>query len=153
MKLSEHFTLEEMTFSQTAIRKGIDNTPDAVVIRNLTNLCEYILEPIRKGLGKPIHVSSGYRCKELNKAIGGATNPPSQHVQGRAADISVQGMSTEDLYDWIKHSGIIFDQLIEEFGAWVHISYAVNARMERLIARHEKLSNGRNKTVYTIDTA
>ena len=151
MKLSEHFTLEEMTFSQTAIRKGIDNTPDAVVIRNLTNLCEYILEPIRKGLGKPIYVSSGYRCKELNKAIGGATS--SQHVQGRAADISVQGMSTENIFDWIKHSGIIFDQAINEFSSWVHISYAVNARMERLIARHEKLSNGRNKTVYTIDTA
>lgn len=151
MSLSEHFTLEEMTFSQTAVRKGIDNTPDAIVIRNLTNLCEYILEPIRKGLGKPIHISSGYRCEALNRAIGGAKT--SQHIEGGAADISVQGMTTQELYDWIKHSGIIFDQLINEFpnsgSGWVHISYAVNARMDRLIAS----KNSKGKTIYTRDTA
>lgn len=144
IKISEHFTLEEMVFSQTAVRKGIDNTPDAVVIRNLTNLCEYILEPIRKGLARPIHISSGYRSTELNKAIKGAKT--SQHIEGRAADISVKGMTTQELYDWIKYSGIIFDQLIQEFDSWVHISYAVNARMDRLIATKK---NG--KTIYTRD--
>ena len=142
MKLSEHFSLEEMVFSQTAVRKGIDNTPDAIVIRNLTSLCEHILEPIRKGLARPIRISSGYRSTELNKAIGGAKN--SQHIEGKAADITVQGMDTNDLFDWIINSGIIFDQCINEFnGAWIHISYAVNARMDKLIAVKK---NGR--TVY-----
>ena len=144
IKISEHFTLEEMVFSQTAVRKGIDNTPDAVVIRNLTNLCEYILEPIRKGLARPIHISSGYRSTELNKAIKGAKT--SQHIEGKAADISVKGMTTQELYDWIKYSGVVFDQLIQEFDSWVHISYAVNARMDRLIATKK---NG--KTIYTRD--
>jgi len=144
MNLSEHFTLEEMVFSQTAVRKGIDNTPDTIVIRNLTNLCEHILEPIRKGLARPIHISSGYRCEALNKAIGGAKT--SQHIEGKAADISVKGMTTQELYDWIKYSGVVFDQLIQEFDSWVHISYAVNARMDRLIATKK---NG--KTIYTRD--
>ena len=145
MNLSEHFTLEEMVFSQTAVRKGIDNAPDAIVIGNLTNLCEHILEPIRKGLARPIHISSGYRCEALNKAIGGAKN--SQHIEGKAADISAQGMTTQELYDWIKHSGIIFDQLIQEFDSWVHISYATNARMDRFIAT----KNSKGKTIYTRD--
>ena len=146
MKLSEHFTFEEMVFSQTAVRKGIDNTPDAKVIYSLTNLCEYILEPIRKGIGKPIKVTSGYRSVALNKAIGGAKT--SQHIEGRAADIVAIGMSVQNLYDWIKQSGIVYDQLIQEFNSWVHISYATNARMENLIATKV---NG--KTVYTKDTA
>jgi len=145
MKLSEHFTLEEMTFSQTAVRKGIDNTPDATVIRNLTNLCEYILEPIRKGTGKPIRVSSGYRSPKLNKAIGGAKT--SQHIEGRAADIVAIGMSVQELYEWIRDSRIVYDQLIQEFDSWVHISYSTMSRMDRLIATKV---NG--KTVYKKDT-
>ncbi len=144
MRLSLHFELSEFTFSQTAIRKGIDNTPSDVVIENLKLLCTHILEPIRTGLGKPLRVSSGYRSKALNKAIGGAAN--SQHITGQAADFTVQGMSVEEVYQWIKTSGIVFDQSIFEFGQWLHISYATMARMQSL--RAVKV-NG--KTVYLPD--
>lgn len=144
MKLSEHFTLEEFTFSQTAVRFGIDNTPSQAVIKNMTNLCEYILEPIRRRIDKPLFISSGYRSPALNRAIKGAKN--SQHITGHAADISVSGMSTEELYQWVKKSHLYYDQIINEFNSWVHVSFSSIARLEAM--RATKV-NGR--TIYTPD--
>ncbi|WP_338847887.1 D-Ala-D-Ala carboxypeptidase family metallohydrolase [Massilia sp. W12] len=117
MKLSNHFSLEELCSSQTAARKGIDNTPGAAVIENLTKLAA-ALEKVRALVGQPIAVSSGYRSPALNAAIGGARN--SAHCYGLAADIFAPGMPPLILARAIKSSKIQYDQLIYE-GTWVHI--------------------------------
>jgi uncharacterized protein YcbK (DUF882 family) len=127
MKLSQHFSLEEMTKSQTGSRKGIDNTPSEKEIQNLKLLCENVLEKIRIHFGRPVTVNSGYRGPKLNKAIGGAKN--SQHMTGQAADIEIAGMSNKILFCWIRDN-LDFDQLILEFhkedvpdSGWVHVSW------------------------------
>lgn len=113
MELSPHFTLAEFVRSSLATRKGIDNTPSATITENLKSLCLNVLEPLRISLGKPIRISSGYRSPMLNKAVGGSRS--SQHMFGLAADIYVDGMSTEELFQYIIHNQIPFDQLIQEF--------------------------------------
>lgn len=123
MQLSQHFTLEELIFSQTASRLGIDNTPSASVVGNLTVLAS-TLEGIRTLVGKPVKVSSGYRCPALNKATGGALK--SAHLEGLAADINVEGYSPKQLATLIRDSGIAFDQLILEFDSWVHVGLSRN---------------------------
>jgi len=127
MNLSQHFTLEEMTKSQTGSRKGIDNTPGQKEIENLKQLCENVLEKIRIHFGRPLNVNSGYRGPALNKAIGGAKN--SQHMTGQAADIEIAGMDNKILFCWIKDN-MEFDQLILEYykegipdSGWVHVSW------------------------------
>jgi uncharacterized protein YcbK (DUF882 family) len=124
MKLTQHFTLEEMTKSQTASRKGIDNTAPPEVVENLKALCENVLEKIRIHFGKPLSINSGYRGPKLNKAIGGAKN--SQHMTGQAADIEMVGMDNKILFCWIKDN-LEFDQLILEYykpgvpdSGWAH---------------------------------
>lgn len=112
MELSTHFTLQEFVTSNTAIRKGIDNTPSAEVVKNLRELCNQVLEPLREKLTKPIKVTSGYRSEKLNKLIGGAKN--SQHIEGKAADIQVTGMTIEELFLFCKDN-LNYDQLIQEF--------------------------------------
>lgn len=142
MQLSEHFNLDEFIVSQTAARNGIDNQPTPLVISNLKNLCIHCLDPLRLLLGKSIYVSSGYRCYELNKKIGGAKN--SQHLFGQAADISVKGFTPEMLYQKIINSGLKYDQLIQEYDQWVHISFDINnCRMIKMRA----IYNG-EKTIY-----
>jgi zinc D-Ala-D-Ala carboxypeptidase len=124
MELSEHFTLEELCQSQTAMRKGIRNVPSTKAIENLRALCENVLEPVRGLAGfKAISISSGYRSEILNRAVGGEIT--SQHRLGEAADILCPAIGTQDLFDRIRSSNIEFDQLILEGGAkgWVHISY------------------------------
>lgn len=124
MKLSKNFTLEEMIYSDTARSLGINNTPPTEVIRNLGLLANNVLQPLRDKLGKSIICTSGYRCKVLNKKIGGAEN--SQHTRGQAVDIVVIGLAPKNLYEFIKNSGIVYDQLILEqtkSAQWVHISY------------------------------
>jgi zinc D-Ala-D-Ala carboxypeptidase len=136
MKLSSHFTLEEMLESQTARRKGIAEqfTPPPEAVTNLKALCKNILEPLREAIGKPIKISSGYRCPRLNKAIGGAKN--SQHLVGEAADIQgLEGVSNKQLFNKIKQLGLPFDQMIWEFGndqnpAWVHVSFGPRNRRQ-----------------------
>lgn len=117
MRVTENFTLEELTYSPTATQKGIDNTPSDVVVDNLTALAT-CLEAVRKLVNKPIKVSSAYRSHLLNKAVGGSIS--SAHVAGLAADINVLGMSPKQLGVLIRDSGIKFDQLIVE-PTWVHI--------------------------------
>ncbi|MDR1339018.1 MAG: peptidase M15 [Prevotellaceae bacterium] len=121
--ISKNFTLEEMISSATAMDNHIDNTPSAEALANLQLLVDKVLQPVRDLYGKPIHVNSGYRSVKLNKEVRGAVN--SQHIQGRAADISVGGrVANKALFDLIRGSGIAFDQLIDEYDyRWVHVSY------------------------------
>ena len=121
--LTEHFTLEEMTFSQTATRKGIKNTPSAEHIKNLTKLCKEILEPARAKFGA-IQVNSGYRSIALNKTIGGSSS--SAHCLGYAADIVPLQATKLQLAQWMSIN-CPFDQIIMEFGEpknpnWIHVS-------------------------------
>lgn len=119
MRLSPNFTLAEMTSSQTADRKGIDNTPNATVIANLTRLAA-LLEQVRALVGKPIFITSGYRSPELNIAIG-STNR-SQHPLGCAADFKVPGLTPKQVVELCIKADIPYHQIIEEFGSWTHIS-------------------------------
>jgi len=127
MKLSGHFSLSELTKSQTAVRKGIDNQPTLEHIENLTELCTHILEPTRRNFGKPMVITSGYRSEELCEAIGSSKN--SQHAKGEAADFEMFGIDNKELAKYIKNN-LVFDQLILEFynpddpsSGWVHCSY------------------------------
>lgn len=143
----KYFTLTELTKSATAKRKGIKNTPSNEICKSLVALVENILDPLREAYGKPIIITSGYRCEKLNKAVGGAAS--SQHVKGEAADIrSVQDTPEENkkLYDLIVKLKLPFDQLINEYGFdWVHVSFGPKHRRQKLKAIKK---NG--KTVYVI---
>ena len=118
----KYFTIAEMIKSDTAKAKGIDNTPTQEVIDNLTKLIEAVLDPLRQWYGKPIYVNSGYRCRALNEAVGGAKN--TQHAIGMAVDIDTHNTEeNKKLFDYIKDN-LEYDQLIDEKNlAWVHVSY------------------------------
>jgi hypothetical protein len=134
--LSPHFTLDELTASQTAVRRGIDNKPTIAIMRNLTRVAE-TLEKVRALVGKPITISSGYRCSELNREVGGASS--SAHVLGLAADINCPGMSPKELARTILAGGIEFDQLIYEGaggGGWVHIGLSAGAPRNEVLTAH-----------------
>jgi zinc D-Ala-D-Ala carboxypeptidase len=129
MKISQHLSLSEVTRSETAKRRGISNTPTPEHLENFKLLAEKVFEPIRAHFGVPIHISSGYRSKELNAAIGGSQT--SQHSKGQAIDIDMDGSSNgvtnKMIFDFIKDK-LDFDQLIWEFGTdfnpdWVHVSF------------------------------
>lgn len=132
MKLSEHFTLDEMTVSQEAVRSGLRNKPDAAQIEALRALCVHVLEPLRARLRRPIVVSSGFRSVSLNRRIGGSAT--SQHCKGEAADIIVPGMDTANVVELIRFLRLPFDQVIDEFGRWTHISHTSGNRAEVLVA-------------------
>ena len=119
----KYFTIEALCRSAKATALAIKNTPDAAVVPNLRELVENVLDPLREAWGGPVTVSSGYRNKQLNIAVGGATN--SHHLYGMAADITV---GTKDknrkLFVLVQQLGLPFTQLIDEYGyRWVHISY------------------------------
>lgn len=141
----KYFSIKELTKSATAQRKGINNDPSIQEVANLTALIEKVLDPLREAYGKPIMVTSGYRCEKLNKAVGGAAS--SQHVKGQAADIRTLSDKPEEnkhLYDLIVKLKLPFDQLINEYGYdWVHVSYGPRNRRQKLKAVKR---NGR--TVY-----
>jgi hypothetical protein len=120
MNLTDHFSLEELTFSTHAARAGIKNEPIPSEVAELRRLCLLVLEPLRVALNRPIFVSSGFRCLAVNRLAGGAKN--SDHLFGRAADIVVPGMSPIDVCRAIKRYDFQFKQLIHEFGAWTHVS-------------------------------
>lgn len=137
MKLSKHFTLAEAGKSQTAIRKGIDNTPPEDMHSTLKATAQYILEPIREWYGRPINPNSWYRGPELNAAIGGAKK--SQHMTGRAVDIELPGVPNIDLARWIEKN-LDFDQLILEYysaddpsAGWVHVSFSVGHNRNEIL--------------------
>lgn len=141
MRLSPHFTLEELVFSQTAERLGIDNSPTAEVIANLARLCEEVLEPTRQMIGAPIWVTSGYRSAALNRAVGGAQF--SAHMEGRAADIVAPAFGTPyELAERMAVARIEFDKLILEFGRWVHVQIPAQGRARRLLLTARKDGRG-----------
>jgi uncharacterized protein YcbK (DUF882 family) len=120
MKLSEHFTLDEMTASDAAQRRGWDNTPNADHAANLMRLAAF-LERVRVVLGnKPISITSGYRCKLVNDSVG--SKDTSQHRFGCAADIRVVGMTPRQVCEAIIKSKLEYDQVILEFNSWTHVS-------------------------------
>jgi hypothetical protein len=124
MKLSNSFNLIEFTSSETASRRGIDNTPSIAVIENLRLLCENVLQPLRDKYGKSINITSGYRSPKLNKAIGGSST--SSHCFGQAADIQVDKKDYLKVWEILKT--LPFDQIIWEFGNdsapnWIHLSF------------------------------
>ena len=131
MNLTEHFTLEELTFSQTATRKGIENVPSEAVKHNLETLAKG-LERIRAILLSPLHISSGYRSFDLNKLIGGSTK--SAHMDGYAADFTAPAFGNpEAIVKTLKRSMLKCDQVIME-GTWVHVSFAPAMRNQFLTA-------------------
>ncbi len=123
MRLSKNFVLSELTRSNTATRLGIINEPTKKHLPNMQMVVTNLLQPMRNALG-PIRVTSGYRSKALNRAIGGSSK--SQHCKGQACDLQIwKGgqMCNKEIYDWVLKSGIEFDQMINEFDyAWIHIS-------------------------------
>lgn len=136
MKIGKHFTLDEFTLSQTAARRGLKNDPGATELVALVDLVEHVLDPLREAVGRPVRVSSGFRSVAVNRAIGGSAS--SQHTLGQAADFTVPGMTTQQVVDKIRELGLPFDQLIEEFGSWVHVSYGPRHRRQVLRARRTR---------------
>lgn len=126
--MAEFFTKSELTRSDTARIRGIDNTPTPEASAALDDLMWNVLDPIRRMWGKPIIVNSGYRCPKLNAAIGGSAT--SQHMKGEAADITAgDPTKNKELFDMIAQSAIPFDQLIDEKNyRWIHVSYRPNGR-------------------------
>lgn len=120
-KLGEFFTLGELSISEYASRRGIDNTPPPECAENLKLLVENVLDPLREHLGKPLVISSGYRSPLVNTAIGGSAT--SDHRFGRAADFTQPEMTVKAVASKIIELGLPFDQLIDEYGNWVHVSY------------------------------
>lgn len=131
----KYFTLQELTASATAKRKGIDNTPDAKVKANLSELVANVLDPLREAWGKPIVVTSGYRCTKLNKAVGGSSR--SQHCKGEAVDIrtlSDRRWENQQLFNLIRKLKLPYDQLIDEYNYdWIHVSYHSGANRRQIL--------------------
>ena len=121
-----HFTMEELYASATATAKGINNKPSVQQMINLVYLTAYVLEPLRVAMGEPIKIGSGFRCQQLNKAVGGVYN--SQHMKGQAADLCIDGdiQKGRKWFNYIKNH-LPFDQLIWEHNSkgtyWVHVSF------------------------------
>ena len=147
MNLTENFSLNELTKSQTAERKGINNTPSTEHQENLKSLCTSILQPIRDHFSRVVSVSSGYRSVELCVAIGSSTG--SQHAKGQAADFEIFGISNKELADYINEN-LDYDQLILEYwkeedpnSGWVHCSYKSEGNRKQYLRAYKE--NGSTK--------
>ena len=142
MKLTANFSLNELTKSQTAERKGIDNTPSPEHQENLKLLCESVLQPVRDHFGKVVTISSGYRSPELCTAIGSKIT--SQHAKGQAADFEIFGVSNKELADYINEN-LEYDQLILEYwkesdpnSGWVHCSYSAGNKRKQYLRAYKE---------------
>ena len=149
MKLTANFSLLELTKSQTAERKGIDNTPSTEHQENLKKLCENVLQPVRDHFERVVSVSSGYRSPELCAAIGSKST--SQHAKGEAADFEIFGVSNKVLADYI-HETLHYDQLILEYwnesdpnSGWVHCSFSQGKNRRQYLKAYK---DENNKTCY-----
>ena len=147
MQLSKHLSLAEVTRSESAKRNGVSNMPTPEHLENFKLLAEKVFEPIREHFGVPIHISSGYRSKELNKAIGGSSS--SQHLLGQAIDIDMDGSSSgvtnKQVFDFIIKN-LDFDQAINEFNySWVHVSYNSKGKQRKQVLDAIKVGG---KTTY-----
>ena len=145
MSLSANFSLEELTKSQTATRKGIDNTPTPEHQDNLKSLCTHVLQPIRDHFDRVVTVSSGYRSPELCTAIGSKIT--SQHAKGQAADFEIFGVSNKELADYINQN-LDYDQLILEYwkesdpnSGWVHCSFKTESNRKQYLKAYKDENN------------
>lgn len=136
LKLSDNFMLSEFIRSKMALERGLMNYPEPEDIHRLIDLCENVLEKIRKFYGKPLEITSGYRCKELNKAVKGAKD--SQHMKGEACDFIIRGLSNYVVCKAIvalrDQGKIEFDQIILE-SSWIHISYRAGFNRNEVLTR------------------
>ena len=146
MNLSRNFSLQELIKSDTAIRKGIDNNPNADQVEKLKALCENILQPVRDHFGR-VKVTSGFRSVDLCMAIGSSAN--SQHAKAEAADFECMGTDNAELADWINQN-LDYDQLILEFytpgepnSGWIHCSYTTDQPRKQFL--HAYRSEGKTK--------
>jgi hypothetical protein len=150
MKLTQNFSLAEMVKSETALRRGLDNTPGDEEIENMRKLAENVLQPVREAFGKGVKVNSGFRHPEVNAAVGGSKT--SDHCKGQAADIEIPGIANADLAQWIVDN-CDFRQVILEFytpgipdSGWVHVSYVEGDNKKQVLTAMKE--NG--KTVYKV---
>lgn len=127
-----NFSISELIHSDNAIKAGIDNTPTIKETDNLLNLIFYCLQPIRDKLKKPMIITSGYRNRKVNILAGGKAN--SQHLKGQAADFIVNNMSIQQVINFIIYSDIEFDQLINEYNKWVHISFVKGKNRRQVLS-------------------
>lgn len=133
-RISKNFTLDELTASATAKAKGIINAPGVDEVCNMCALVHHVLQPLRDAMQEPIKIGSGYRCTNLNHAVGGVAN--SQHIRGQAADLCIDGdkVKGKRWFDWIR-AHCEFDQLIWEHNArgsyWVHVSFRSDGKNRR----------------------
>ena len=139
MQLSKHFKLEEFTKSMTAIRKGIKNEAGSGEIKNLTDLCYAVLEPVRAKFEKPVIITSGYRSEELCEAIG--SKKTSQHAKGQAVDFEIAGVPNLQVALWLSNN-VNFDQLILEYwkeeekdpnSGWIHCSFSEGSNRKQIL--------------------
>lgn len=150
-KISEHISYKEAIRSNTALRRGIDNTPGRYEVTNMVGIAENIFEPLRKWVGGPIKITSMFRCEELNTAIGGSSR--SQHCEGRAIDLddTFKHKTNAEMFNYIREN-LSFDQLIWEFGDddnpdWIHVSYIAEDGNRKRVMRAEKI-DGKTKYRY-----
>lgn len=134
IRLGKFFYLSEFTRSEYAARHGIIIDPPPHIIEALKGLVVNVLDPLRSEIG-PIHITSGYRPIKVNQAVGGSRT--SQHVMGEAADFVSERMSVRQVFDTVRRMALPYDQVIEEFGRWTHVSYGLRNRRQALVARHE----------------
>ena len=152
MQLSKNLALAEVMRSETAKRKGISNMPTPEHIENFKKLAENVFQPVREHFGVPIHISSGYRSKALNTAVGGSLS--SQHCTGEAIDIDMDGTSitNKQVFDFIREN-VNFDQMIWEFGTdanpdWVHVSYESTGKQRKQILKATRVNGKAHYTPY-----
>ena len=148
--MTQSFSIRELTYSDTAIRLGIDNTPTDEILKNLQNVIQFILEPISNNFNSQIMITSGYRSPALCQAIG--SKPTSQHTLGMAVDFEILGTPNKEVSDWIVNH-LDFDQCILEFwkpeqpnSGWVHCSYKTSGNRKMYLKAYT--ANGR--TVYEV---
>lgn len=149
-QVSLNFSLRELTYSDSAIRLQIDNTPTNEVLINLQNVCQFILEPVRNHFDKPITITSGYRSPELCKAIGSSAT--SQHTKGESVDFEILGIANKEVSDWIVNH-LDYDQCILEFwkpeepnSGWVHCSYRSSGNRKQYLRAYK----GNGRTIYEV---
>ena len=126
-----NFKISEFIKSAVAVKNNINNYPTLEALDNILNLIVHCIQPVRNIINKPIIITSGYRCEKLNTLVKGKSN--SQHKLGQAADFIIKDMKVDDIINIIKNSNIVLDQLINEYGKWVHISYNKNHNRKQIL--------------------
>ncbi len=139
-----YFKISELIKSDTAIKYNINNMPTIQHLDNLLNVIYYVLQPIREHFKKPIIVTGGYRSYALWKKLENLGRKPaknSQHLYGQAVDFVVSGVNTKEVFNWIKNSGLVYDQMLYEYDSdgniWIHISYKAEGNRKQAIDNYK----------------